>query len=160
MTRKRAAASESAEERAAAETELPAAEAAPAEAAGAPVEMTHAARVRGREPGQEGEEVEKLRAQNPFPWKHDNLAGVELRTNRETLKAELAFRAKPPQEVIDLMHANSFSWNGAQKIWTLPIRRATEAQDRLVALRAYQQAVDMIREAKGLEPSRDTGAPF
>jgi hypothetical protein len=145
MTRKRAAASESTEEQAATEAAAP------------PAEMTHAARVRGREPG---DEADKPRAQNPFPWKHDNQAGVELRTNRETLKAELAFKEKPPQEVIDLMHAERFNWNNAQKIWTRPIRGATEAQDRLVALRAYKQAVDIIREAKGLEPARDTGTPF
>jgi hypothetical protein len=122
--------------------------------------MSHAARVRSRQPGQEGDAAEKPRAPNPFPWKHDNQAGVEFRTNRETLKAELAFKEKPPQGVIDLMHEEGFKWNSAQKIWTRPIRGATEAQDRLVALRAYQQSVDIIREAKGLEPARDTGTPF
>jgi hypothetical protein len=58
------------------------------------------------------------------------------------------------------MHEQGWNWNGQAKMWTLPIRRATEAQDRLVALRAYQQAVDIIREEKGLEPARDTGTPF
>jgi hypothetical protein len=153
MTKKRAAADEiAAEEQEPAEAQIPAAEAAPAE-------TTHAARL-GREPGQDDEAAARPRIPNPFSWKHDNQAGVALRTNRETLKAELVFKEKPPQAVIDLMHEQGWSWNGQAKMWTLPIRRATEAQDRLVALRAYQQAVDIIREEKGLQPSRDTGTPF
>lgn len=103
-----------------------------------------------RDAANNGEERSYPPEPNPRSWSHHNQAGVEFRTHRDPYEAELLFKDKPSQPVIDMLKDNGFKWNRHEKAWTRPISFATQAQDRLVASRTYHTAVEMILAEKGL----------
>jgi len=112
-----------------------------------------------REPGQDGDARQYPPEPNPRGWAHNNVVNVEFSTRRDPYQAQLAFKDKPSQAVIDALKDAGFRWNGPDKIWTRPVNYDTQAQDRLVASRTYHKVVDMLLEEKGLAPEGDR-TPF
>jgi len=87
---------------------------------------------------------------NPRAWETNNEAGVEYRTRSDPYEAQLMFREKPSQAVIDYVKNQGFRWNGQDKVWVRPIRFETREQDRLIARRAYDEVVKMALKEKGI----------
>jgi hypothetical protein len=108
------------------------------------------------ETNQEGNGKEYPPEPNPRPWTTRAKVGVEFRTRREPYQAELVFKEKPPQRVIDHIKAKGFQWNREGKYWWRPIGFKTGSQDRLVATRTLHEVTEMILEEKGLAPSKET----
>ena len=76
----------------------------------------------------------------------------------EPYQAELLFKEKPPQEVIDYIKEQGFRWNGYEKLWARPENYSTQAQDRLTASRTYHKVVELLAEAKGVSHQPRAGA--
>lgn len=104
-----------------------------------------------REPG---DEPERKRGPNPHSFISDTEAGVTFQTRREPYQAEIVFRdGKPSDEVRAIMRDNGFRWDNDFKAWTFPVGFNTQAQDKLHARKIANQVIDVIREAKGMEPA-------
>jgi len=87
---------------------------------------------------------------NPRAWDSNNELSVEYRTRTEPYEAQIAFREKPSQEILDYIKQHGFHWNSQDKAWARPISYGSQEQDRLFGRRAYAEVVKMLRKEKGL----------
>lgn len=87
---------------------------------------------------------------NPRTWDTHSEVGVEYRTRTKPYEAQIAFREKPSQAVIDYLKAQGFHWNGQDKAWARTIGFDSQEQDRLLGRRAYAEVVKMLQKELGI----------
>jgi len=97
---------------------------------------------------------------DPFGIAGDNLAGVRLFESRRDQQVAIQFgegrsEDKPSQAVIDKVKEAGFRWNPTDRIWAHPVWPASAMSTRINAEKLYQEVCRIIREEKGIEPSKD-----
>ena len=95
---------------------------------------------------------------DPFGIAIDTVAGVELFESKRDRQMAIKFDKKPPQAIIDKMHAAQWTWKQADQIWAYPLREESARTTRINADRLYQEVRQMLRQDLGIGSSPEV--PF